>query len=562
MESQAYQPVNSSYIPSISHIPSYPTDWLIFATVFVPALLLLFGLSTVRAGKDILAQPHARKPSTYPSSIPCVSHALSMAWDPDRFLSTVTTRFKNVPVRLKLLVTDVYVLSGPEFVNALWKEPRTHTRIYKFLAIHNTLGMTKKQLALWYNDNSGIGLTPYPGTNVPPHLRVDHMTWSTISKFLTGPGLKPFLSRFTSNLTEQCSTMAVKSEWTEYPDLLLLVREEFFAAALKALCGSYFLAICPTFVQEFWQYHYHISPLGRGYPRWLYSKAYKCRDVCRESVKQWHKFIRSHLHDPLSGPGHWSPYYGADVMRFRQDMRSKIPEYDADAAAADDLGFIWASNGNSITASFWMIAEIIKDPTLLSKVRVIADNCRIPSPFGKLNFDFETLFNHPLLQSIYAETLRLRVASFILRVPDHQTVTLKGWIIPNDAPLMVSSYHAQMNKEIWSTTAHPATEFWAERFLVYPVRSPEKKLTTSAPKFSLEGRTDHWLPFGGGHRMCSGRYFAKQEMIAGTAIMLSTFDIELLNKGGKVPGCRAEGFGFGTLSPDGETPVRMRRRAW
>lgn len=214
-----------------------------------------------------------------------------------------------------------------------------------------------------------------------------------------------------------------------------------------------------------------------------------------------------------------------------------------------------------------MVAEIIKDPILLSKVRTTIENCRIPSPSGELNFDFETLCNDPLLQSMYAEVLRFRVASYILRVPDHPTMTLKGWTIPNDAPLMVSSYHAQMNNETWGIPAHPATEFWAERFLEYPIHAPEKDSSditkdTSVPKFSLEGRTGHWLPFGGGHRMCSGRYFAKQEMIAGAAIMLTMFDIELLDKGGKIAGSRFEGFGFGTMSPDGKTPVRMRRRVW
>ena len=237
----------------------------------------------------------------------------------------------------------MYVLSGPEFVNALWKEPRTHTRIYKFLAIYNTLGMTKKQLALWIYDNSGIGLTPHSGTDIPPDLRVDHKTWAAINKFLTGPGLKPFLNRFTSNFIEQCSTMAVESEWTEHPDLLLIVREQYFKAVLKALCGEYFLTVCPTFVQDFWQYHDQIAILGKGYPQWLYPKAYKIRDICRRSVKEWHIFIRSYLNDSLSGPGHWSPFYGADVIRFREEMRSKIPEiYDAEAAAADDLGLIWA----------------------------------------------------------------------------------------------------------------------------------------------------------------------------------------------------------------------------
>lgn len=90
MESQDYQPIDSSYIPFMAHLWSYPTDWLIFAALSILALLLLVGLSSAKERKDILAETKMRKPSTYPFTIPFVGHALSMVWNPDKFLFAVT----------------------------------------------------------------------------------------------------------------------------------------------------------------------------------------------------------------------------------------------------------------------------------------------------------------------------------------------------------------------------------------------------------------------------------------------------------------------------------------
>ena len=90
MESQDCRPIDSSYIPIMVHLHDYTTDWLIFAVVFIPALLLLVALSVPRAGKDTLVNSNTKTPSTYPFTIPIVGHALSMAWDPDKFLFSVT----------------------------------------------------------------------------------------------------------------------------------------------------------------------------------------------------------------------------------------------------------------------------------------------------------------------------------------------------------------------------------------------------------------------------------------------------------------------------------------
>ena len=257
-----------------------------------------------------------------------------------------------------------------------------------------------------------------------------------------------------------------------------------------------------------------------------------------------------------------------------------------------------STNANSIANSFWMIAEVLRDARLLSRIRRTIDSYRNDANLGTIGFDYVKLCNDPLLQSLYAETLRLHVASYLMRGPARADMNLKGWRIPRDAVMLISSYNAQTDPKAWAThdnndPSQSVQRFWAERFLEYPKSTinsnsaissaksdqstamgshdpppTSSKLSTkkdsvsqpTPPQFSLKGRSGDWIPYGGGQRMCPGRHFAKQEMISSLAIMLTLFDIELVDEAGRIPENDMAGFGFGALSPKGETPVRMRLR--
>ena len=229
-----------------------------------------------------------------------------------------------------------------------------------------------------------------------------------------------------------------------------------------------------------------------------------------------------------------------------------------------------------------MLAEVIRDRELLSRVRSAVDSCRIDSETDGVAFDYAKLSTDPLLQSIYAETLRLHVASFIMRSPRDKDFHHQNWHIPQDAVIMISSYHAQTDPKEWGTTGgHAVDRFWAERFLAQPEPSVSDSIDESAvqesrdsisarcngrkkhsgsPQVSFNGCSNAWIPYGGGQRMCPGRHFAKQEMIVTLAIMLTLYDIELADVAGRIPQNDLAGFGFGTLWPKGKTPIRLRQR--
>ena len=204
-----------------------------------------------------------------------------------------------------------------------------------------------------------------------------------------------------------------------------------------------------------------------------------------------------------------------------------------------------------------MLAETLRDPQLLVRIRRAIAKNRIESPHGILDFNWTSLCNEPLLQSVYAETLRLHVAIFVLRSSDRSDVDIRGWRIPRGAPILVSGYDAQMAPEDWAPSddphVKPVTDFWAERFL-------QNSRLEGNSAFGLKDRASKWLPYGGGTRICPGRHFAKLEIISSLAIMLTFFDIEILDKAYRIPVNDMVGFGFGTLWPKEKMPIRIRRR--
>ena len=96
--------------------------------------------------------------------------------------------------------------------------------------------MPKDTLAFWMEDDSGHNALPYPDSNIPPHLRIDHLTRSSISKFLTGDGLKPFARRFTTKLTDRPLNIdSVRAVWSEFPNLFTFMQAKLLPAAVDAI---------------------------------------------------------------------------------------------------------------------------------------------------------------------------------------------------------------------------------------------------------------------------------------------------------------------------------------
>jgi cytochrome P450 len=242
--------------------------------------------------------------------------------------------------------------------------------------------------------------------------------------------------------------------------------------------------------------------------------------------------------------------------------------------------------------------EIFRDPELMRNVKAEVDEARINAddPEAPPRFDMDILVKAPLLQSIYAETLRMQTAILIARMPTKKDFQLGGYSFQKDKLLVAASYIAHHDTGVWNSGTtedpHPLNQFWAERFLIKPgqddtgplkqsyrTRKPDTSNTTPPEmptrvdsgtlnplmqepkaKFSVDGLAGAWVPYGGGQSLCPGRYYAKHEMLMTFAILSSCFDIEILQEPGEVTIPDMSFFGLGVLPPKNKTRCRIRRR--
>ena len=247
-------------------------------------------------------------------------------------------------------------------------------------------------------------------------------------------------------------------------------------------------------------------------------------------------------------------------------------------------------NSNSVPATFWLIWHLLRDRDLLTRTSYETDTCRITSPSEPITFDATKLCNRPLLQSCYAETLRKYVAVYIIRQPEHEDARILDYRVPQGKMMVISSAMAHMDPRNWRTTGpqgqHPVETFWAERFLTCGTNPPQQRPppprapstlspTTSAvanppgvsgpddlsePKFSLNGYSGAWVPFGGGIHQCPGRHWVKLQMLLGFAVINAAFEIELVGKVGEDLRVDMRKYGLGTLQPVEKAGFRIRRR--
>ncbi|KAF2261238.1 cytochrome P450 [Lojkania enalia] len=251
--------------------------------------------------------------------------------------------------------------------------------------------------------------------------------------------------------------------------------------------------------------------------------------------------------------------------------------FDEDAIASLYLGIIWVSNYNFITTVFWIVLEVYRDQRLLNALRSSITDMTGPSIAQDPS-------RCPLLQSIYAETLRLRTEAYITRRFPHKDVILgDNWRIPRNKICLASTHPSHQDPEVWNTREgkYPLDTFWAERFLLYPDDENSGPLDPSykarvqpkvsgqhnrpvpqdsyMPSFSLHGLSSSWIPYGGGPRACPGRHIAKKQILSTFISFIQRFDVEILSNE-KTWQMDERSYGPGVQLPVGKVAFRMRKR--
>ncbi|KAL1987108.1 hypothetical protein VTN96DRAFT_4714 [Rasamsonia emersonii] len=568
------------------------------AVLLATILILTYTVTSIKGHLTARLKPeHRRSPPTLPYAIPFLRHLPQWLIDEKGFLSRAMTCYSAyTPVRVHLGNRSFFVLSGPKTISSLFKNSKRLVSTQWLVGILIVVfGLPPADAPLYLNDDTGYGVQPVEGAKMTnPDLRIFYLAHRSLYAYIAGPGLDAMARQLVCSLAEQIAQCPLADDdcWTDVPDLYAgLIRKMTFKASVTALCGAHIFTINPDLDEDFWAFDAATLSLMR-WPSWLVPGARRAREKMKLNMTRWHRFAEQHYHYDGDGddPRDWEEFFGNRIMRMRNRIYRKLPLSD-EAYAAEDVGMLWAANANAIPAVIWMLLEIVQRPELLARVRAeiapyithdAADASKISS------VDIAGLCSIPLLQSIYAEVLRLQVG-IVLPWMAADELRIEGWSVQEGETVMASTWHAGRDPLVWNTGSvddpHPVDEFWAERFLVKndgvhmgPVRKAEEEATPSCPhkqpfsssasdksaaaaqqcSFTLAGTAGTWIPYGGGLKLCPGRHFAKQEMIVASAMFLTAFDIELTTNKRIVPDERF--FMFGVLPPRGRIGRQMSER--
>ncbi|XP_066484353.1 7-alpha-hydroxycholest-4-en-3-one 12-alpha-hydroxylase-like [Tiliqua scincoides] len=221
------------------------------------------------------------------------------------------------------------------------------------------------------------------------------------------------------------------------------------------------------------------------------------------------------------------------------------------------LLLFWASQANTGPATSWLLVHLLKYPEAMKAVREELDKVlketgqevKPGSPFIQVSLN---AIKTPFLDSTIEETLRLRASSFMFRGVvqdmDLRTADRREYMLrKGDNVLLVPFIGLHLNPEI-----HPDPHtFKYDRFV---------KPDGTKKEFYKDGKKLKYpiMPWGGGPSMCPGRFFAISELKLFVIVMLSYFDMELVNQDEDIPPFDDGRFGLGVVPPTHDIQFRYR----
>ncbi|XP_077109419.1 prostacyclin synthase [Ranitomeya variabilis] len=215
---------------------------------------------------------------------------------------------------------------------------------------------------------------------------------------------------------------------------------------------------------------------------------------------------------------------------------------------------LWATQGNSGPAAFWLLLFLLKNPEAMAAIRAELENLLRGHEMRHM-ISQETLDNAIVLNSALEESLRLTTAPFVtrevlsevsLKLADGREYTLRR----GDRLCLFPYVSPQMDPEIH----HDPQMFQYDRFL-------NVDYSQKTDFYKAGRRLKHIsMPWGAGRNICIGRFHAINSIKLFVWLMLLNFEFELKNPQETFPEFDRSRYGFGVVQPVGDVVFRYRRR--
>lgn len=247
----------------------------------------------------------------------------------------------------------------------------------------------------------------------------------------------------------------------------------------------------------------------------------------------------------------------SEIVQERQEMLKKYYGNEDFEIGAHHLGLLWASLANTIPAMFWAMYYLLQDPKAMEALRDEIDSFlqstgQKKGPGISVHFTREQLDSLVCLESAILEVLRLCSYSSIIRE------------VQEDMDFSSESRSYRLRKgdfvAVFPPTIHNDPEvfdapkdFRFDRF----VEDGKKKTTFFKGGKKLKS---YIIPFGLGTSKCPGRYFAINEMKLLVIILLTYFDLEIIDT--KPIGLNHSRMFLGIQHPDSDISFRYKAKSW
>ncbi|KFA54461.1 hypothetical protein S40293_07995 [Stachybotrys chartarum IBT 40293] len=487
------------------------------------SLTLLVSLLIARRNQNDPSKP----PLIY-ETIPYVSNIWQYVVGKRLFFRRVSKVLETTPlVQCRMGPISIYFVSGGSYLSALFKSSFiTQPSIIR--VIDYSAGYEASDVAKFAADDSGSAHVPLRGSNVGSDDRIWHAMHRLHSEtLLSSAAANAFAAAFQDYFSQELATsgrwIGRPGEWAT-TEISSFLRKHMMAAATKSIVGPSIYDMSPDFDDAFWKYEPQVETLAFGLPDWMTKAGLKARDEMRAIWRRWYeatdaKYDWSNSHDDVD----LDPVFGSRISKGLARM-GKSFGFSNETMGASYAIFLVGVHTNTIATCTWIVMELIKDPSLWRAVKEEVLEAQYFDHTG-LKLNVEKLVSQPLLQSVYAEILRL-YSRFLIARTATESVTVCGYTLPKGSTVMTPVEASHLREDIWGAPSHPASEFWAARHIVEIEAQDEHGSTTKRKEYSLGDRKKFFLPYGGGLSMCPGRNIGKVEVILCVSMLVQAFEVD------------------------------------
>ncbi|KAI0439832.1 cytochrome P450 [Xylaria telfairii] len=454
-------------------------------------------------------------PRELPYWIPFIGHTIGFARNADKVIEhglDFTNRAYE-PFSVQLLGTKFYIVTSPDDVTAVFRNTDSLTFDGHLKVLLQNFGVKPKAFdKAWHKPQPGDWCYIPNNPINPGQLDLIHFVEETYKKqLLSGDHVdtlsQAFIQSLLTNLdwdhidfgcnvflwgaTQNFEPRGEISQFPSHHASLYSICQFFIVeATARSLFGDLLHDIEPDIVNLMLQFNEHVWMIVFNYPSFFASPVAESRQKIMAALK---KLVQTPEEDKSQLC--WA------IRNITAAM--DIVDIDVESRASMMLMSFWAAISNEYNASFWVLAYLLHDISLLEQVKQETEAAWFD---GSLDLKYLSA-NCPLLNSTFHEVLRVKNGAGALRVVTKDTRIGQKHLKAGNS-IMIPFRQLHVNKNVWGPKF---AEFDPYRFL-------SKKSLARHPSFR---------PFGGGLTYCPGRMLAREQVFGFVAILLHRFTIKL-----------------------------------